>query len=113
MLDFWATWCGPCLQAMPVIDEVVSQFDQDAVMLVAVNQQETAEPIRKTLDRLNINPQVALDIDGVAAARYQANAIPQTVVIDREGKITRLFIGGGPKFAEQLRKAIEVTATKP
>ncbi|WP_161604655.1 TlpA family protein disulfide reductase [Roseiconus nitratireducens] len=109
VLDFWATWCGPCLQAMPVIEETVGEFDSDEVRLVAVNLQETAEPIRKTLERLNISPDVALDIDGVAAARYQANAIPQTVVIDRTGKIVRLFVGGGPKLGDNLRQAIEET----
>lgn len=109
VLDFWATWCGPCLQAMPVIEHAVSEFDSDDVRLVAVNLQETAEPIRETLDRLKISPEVALDIDGVAAARYQADAIPQTVVIDRDGKITRLFVGGGPALADQLREAITET----
>jgi thiol-disulfide isomerase/thioredoxin len=106
VLDFWATWCGPCMQAMPQIDEAVAYFSPDDVMLVAVNLQETPEDIRSTLDRLKLNPAVALDIDGVAASRYQADAIPQTVVIDRDGKIQRLFVGGGPKLKEQLQTAI-------
>ena len=44
VLDFWATWCGPCLQAMPMIEETVSAFDGEEVLLIAVNLQET--PIR-------------------------------------------------------------------
>ncbi|GDY09810.1 MAG: hypothetical protein DWI21_12700 [Planctomycetota bacterium] len=46
-------------------------------------------------------------IDGVAAGKYQATAIPQTVIIDREGKVARLFVGGGPKLADQLRDALQ------
>lgn len=107
VLDFWATWCGPCLQAMPVIDKTVAKFDSQQVMLVAVNMQETADPIRKTLQRLKLSPHVALDIDGVAAARYQADAIPQTVVIDRDGNIARVFVGSGGNLDEQLTAAIE------
>ncbi|MCM2371953.1 TlpA family protein disulfide reductase [Aporhodopirellula aestuarii] len=109
VLDFWATWCGPCLQAMPLIEETVSEFDENDVRLVAVNLQETAEPIRDTLERLKIAPEVALDIDGVAAARYQADAIPQTVVIGRDGTITHVFVGGGPSLAGNLREAITKT----
>lgn len=107
VLDFWATWCGPCMQAMPVIEETVKSFERDDVMLVTVNLQETEDPIRATLERLKLDPKVALDIDGVAAGRYQADAIPQTVVIDQKGKVWRLFVGGGAKLGPQLLEAIE------
>lgn len=108
VLDFWATWCGPCLQAMPMIDETVSKFDAEDVMLVAVNLQENPDQIRATLKRLGLDPVVALDIDGVAAGRYQANAIPQTVVIDRDGIVKRLFVGGGGSLGESLTEAIKL-----
>jgi thiol-disulfide isomerase/thioredoxin len=111
VLDFWATWCGPCMQAMPMIEETVKSFGRDDILLIAVNLQETEEPIRAVLERLKLDPQVALDIDGVAAARYQANAIPQTVVIDQEGNVQRLFIGGGAKLGPQLSEAIEQLVT--
>lgn len=107
VLDFWATWCGPCIQAMPVIDQTVSKFDTDQVMLVSVNLQETADTIRKTLERIDLSPRVALDIDGVAAARYQVDAIPQTVVIDRKGVVRRVFVGSSGDLGEQLATAIE------
>jgi thiol-disulfide isomerase/thioredoxin len=107
VLDFWATWCGPCLQAMPQIDRVTHEFADKGVQLIAVNLQEAPEKISAMLERQKLSPTVALDRDGVVAARYAANAIPQTVVIDRDGKITRLFIGGGPKLGDQLREALE------
>ncbi|WP_236615543.1 TlpA family protein disulfide reductase [Rhodopirellula europaea] len=113
VLDFWATWCGPCMQAMPVIEEAVAEFDPEQVRLVAVNLQESAEDIRNTLDRIGVSPEVVLDIDGVAAGRYQANAIPQTVVIDAEGTVTRVFVGGGSKLGKQLADAIRETLGEP
>jgi thiol-disulfide isomerase/thioredoxin len=107
VLDFWASWCGPCLQSMPQIERAVGQFDDQQVVLIAVNLQETPDVIRSTLERWNLEPQVALDRDGVVAQRYQVTAIPQTVIIDREGKVARLFVGGGPSFEESLQAALE------
>ena len=114
VLDFWATWCGPCLQTMPQIERVTDEFRDKGVRLVAVNLQEGADEIKAMLDRHKLHPTVALDRDGVVADRYAAMAIPQTVIIDREGKVARLFIGGGPRFDETLRTALtEVLEGKP
>ncbi len=109
VLDFWATWCGPCLQAMPQIERVSREFADQGVQLIAVNLQETPAKITAMLERQKLSPKVALDRDGAIAEKYGATAIPQTVVIDREGKVTRLFIGGGPRLGDQLREALQAT----
>jgi thiol-disulfide isomerase/thioredoxin len=106
LLDFWATWCGPCLNAMPQVEEVAREFQDRDVQLIAVNLQEDAKQITAMLERHNLHPTVALDRDGVVAERYAANAIPQTVVIDKEGKLVRLFVGGGPHLGDQLRQSL-------
>jgi len=106
VLDFWATWCGPCLQAMPQVERVTKEFRERGVRLVAVNLQEAPNDIRAMLERNKFDVPVALDVDGVVAERYNATAIPQTVVIDREGKVARLFVGGGPDLGDQLREAL-------
>ena len=111
VLDFWATWCGPCLQAMPQVDSVTREFKDRDVQLIAVNLQESPKQITDMLERHKLELTVALDRDGVVAERYAANAIPQTVIIDREGKIARLFVGGGPHLGDQLRQSIEAVLT--
>ena len=107
MLDFWATWCGPCIQAMPQVEKVAEEFRDQGVQLIAVNLQESPRDINAMLERHKLKVTVALDRDGVVAERYKANAIPQTVIIDREGNVARLFVGGGPQLAEQLRGALK------
>lgn len=107
VLDFWATWCSPCLKTMPLVDEVVTDFSDHDVRLLAVNMEEQPVEIRSTLERHQLDVPVILDIDGVAAARYAVTSIPQTVVIDREGRIARVFVGGGPELVEPLRQALQ------
>jgi thiol-disulfide isomerase/thioredoxin len=113
VLDFWATWCGPCLQALPLVDGVAREFAGQEVELFAINMEEQPDTIKSMLERHKLKMAVALDRDGVVAARYAVTAIPQTVVIDRDGKVARIFVGGGQKTADALRKAIqELTAVK-
>jgi peroxiredoxin len=106
VLDFWATWCGPCLQAMPQVDRVTQEFRDRGVQLVAVNLQETPDQVSAMLERHKLRLTVALDRDGVVAEKYGATAIPQTVIIDGGGTIARLFVGGGPHLGDQLRDAL-------
>jgi peroxiredoxin len=107
ILDFWATWCGPCVQAMPQVERAAGEFKDQNVRLIAVNLQETAEQITAMLERQKLHLTVALDRDGVVADNYKAAAIPQTVIIDRDGNVARLFVGGGPHFEDQLKEAIK------
>jgi thiol-disulfide isomerase/thioredoxin len=113
VLDFWATWCGPCLQAMPQVERVAGEFRDRGVQLVAVNLQETPKEIAAMLERHKLELTVALDKDGVVAEKYGAHAIPQTVVIDRDGNVARLFVGGGPHLGDQLRDALQAALPDP
>jgi peroxiredoxin len=111
ILDFWATWCGPCLQAMPQVEKVAHELEGQGVQLVAVNLQETPDQIKAMLERHKFRMTVALDRDGIVADKYKAVAIPQTVVVNRDGTIARLFVGGGPHFEDQLRDAVKAVLT--
>ena len=97
ILDFWASWCGPCMQVMPTVDKVAAEFADRGVKLVAINLQETPDQVKTALARLGLDMPVALDRDGRVAEKYGATAIPQTVIIDRQGKVARLFVGAAAR----------------
>ena len=107
VLDFWATWCGPCIQAMPELLKLADEFKGREVKFVSINMQEDQASISSVLERMKIHPTVALDIDGVAGERYQVSAIPQIVVIDTETKVADLVIGANPGYIDQLRTTIQ------
>jgi len=106
VLDFWASWCGPCIQTMPLVHDVVTELGTDKIHLVAVNIQETEAKARIAIERLQIDCDILLDSDGQTAAAYNAVAIPQSVIIDRNGNVTHVFVGGGAKFVNEFRTAL-------
>ncbi len=106
VLEFWATWCGPCVDTLPQIDRAVKELEDEGVILVAVDLEETPEAIAAVLERLELDTTVALDRDGVVAHKYAAIAIPQTVIVDGAGDVARLFVGGGRQYEQQLREAL-------
>ncbi|HUG18972.1 MAG TPA: TlpA disulfide reductase family protein [Planctomycetaceae bacterium] len=106
VLDFWATWCGPCMLTMPLMEDAMKSFDPEQVQLISVNLEERPEQVREVLERHNLSPKVALDRDGVVARRYQVESIPQLIVVDKDGTVARLYIGGGQNIVDQFKAAL-------
>ncbi len=105
VLDFWATWCGWCMQSMPEIAAMANEFD-DRVVLMPINLQEDKATITAGLERLGVDQRSAMDVDGAAAEHFGVTAIPQTVIVGADGNVTHVFVGGGPEVVGQLRAAI-------
>ncbi len=106
VLDFWASWCGPCMHAMPQVERIVTDLNRDDILWVGINIQETAQRAQSAIDRLQIQSLVLLDEDGGVGTEYNARAIPLTVVIDKEGLVRHVFVGGGDETLAGIEKAI-------
>ena len=99
------------MQSMPQLDALAGELAGEDVRFYAVNLQEDRDTADAALERINVTTKVVLDIDGAAAEKFGVTAIPQTVVIDREGKVSALFVGARPDFVESLREAVQKALT--
>jgi thiol-disulfide isomerase/thioredoxin len=107
ILDFWASWCGPCVQGLPIMQKVCSSFDQEKVRFVAVNQGENKKTINKFLKNKNLTElTVALDKTSSVGDSFMVKGIPQTVVIDQDGIVRFVHVGFGPDSGSQLKNEI-------
>jgi thiol-disulfide isomerase/thioredoxin len=107
VLDFWATWCGPCIKAIPDVMRVVDAFPEGQVVLCAVNQGETPPLINNFLEKRDWqNLPVALDFAMEVGKSYNVSGIPQTVVIGKDGKVAWVHTGHTDEFRQKLFEAI-------
>ncbi|HEY65307.1 MAG TPA: TlpA family protein disulfide reductase [Caldilineae bacterium] len=106
ILNFWATWCPPCREEMPTLEEVYRDRVRDGLVVLGVNQMEPADRVREFLESLNLTFPVVLDTRGEVARLYRVRAYPTTYFIDRGGVIRDMVIGG-PMSEALLRSKVE------
>jgi peroxiredoxin len=108
VLDFWATWCGPCREGLPHLDKINADFAARGLKTFAVNLKEPKEKAQTFLTEQNLSLPVLLDEQGATAEKYGVSGIPHSVVIGKDGVIRRVFVGFNPETGEaDLRKAVE------
>ncbi len=106
VLDFWATWCGPCVAAMPEQIKTLAQFAGQPVKFIAINQGEPEAPILKFLQQRHWALTVALDQQQEVGKKYGVEGIPHTVIIGPTGNIEYSITGAAPGNAEQMAAVI-------
>jgi peroxiredoxin len=112
VLDFWATWCPPCRASLPHLDELNKEMAAKGVKVFAVNLEEDKDAVKKFIDTTKLTSPVLLDSTGATAQAYGASAIPQTVVVGKDGKIAKVFVGFNPNESPATLKAAVEAAMK-
>jgi peroxiredoxin len=108
VLDFWATWCGPCVRALPELLKATSGFNQNKVALFAVNQGESSKVISNFLKKKQLKAlSVIMDETRMIGGDYKVKGIPKTVVIDQKGIIRHVHVGFSANMGDQLESEIE------
>lgn len=106
LLDFWATWCGPCRQSMPLLEELQNEH-RDELVLLAINLNESDEAVRQFLDREGLNVTVLMDRDGAVGRAYGVTGIPTQVLINPQGETAYRLVGFNSMMIPNFKRIIE------
>jgi len=113
LLNFWATWCGPCRDEMPSMEQLSRSFGGQGLTVVAINQRENAALVARFMKTHNLNFSTLLDADGRVAASYRVYGIPVSYVIDSDGRAIGMKSGSmdwaSPRVVDMFRKLVDET----
>jgi peroxiredoxin len=100
VIDFWATWCSPCVEALDYLQQIHEQYADQGVVVLAIDIEETREEIAPFVADHGYTMTVLLDRDSRVSERYGVQGIPHTLVVDREGELH--YALGGARDVEEL-----------
>ena len=106
LLDFWASWCPPCVESLPHLGKLYGQ-EQDGVTVLAVNLMEDRNAVQAFATAQQLDVPILLDTTGAVAKKYHVSGIPQTVLIGPDGVVKQVFVGLGPDMYDQLSASIK------
>jgi peroxiredoxin len=112
-LDFWASWCPPCLTSLPQLEEMRKQLPSDQFQILAVNVDQDPQKARKFLERTKIGYPTATDPRGTIPASFGIETMPTSFLIDRNGVIRYVHHGFRKGDIESLRERISQLIAAP
>ncbi len=114
ILDFWATYCPPCIEEIPHLMNLQSKYGEDLVVIgLHVGGDEDQPKIPEFMERLKITYPIAYPEDALTAYVFgQETAIPQTAIFDRTGKMVKKIIGFGPAIKTELDQTVAAEIDK-
>jgi peroxiredoxin len=93
-LNFWATWCIPCREEMPAMEQLHQAFQSQGLVILAVNLKESPDQVKAFFDQHRLSFTALLDANGSVFRDYQVMGLPTTYLISREGTLLARGVGG-------------------
>ena len=116
LLNLWATWCGPCREEMPELVAMEEKYKDKGFEVIGLNtDDESPEDIKIFAEKMKLNYQLAYADEKMTSAFVKITrqaAIPQTMIINREGKMTFVVAGGGKRIIKQMKEVVERTVNE-
>ena len=115
LLDFWATWCGPCRESIPHLTQLYKNYQDKGFELIGMNLDKSGEVemVRRFVKSMDIPYPIIMTPEDVAR-NYKITGLPTTVLIDKEGKVREKIVGFNSAIGQQIASRIEeLTSEKP
>jgi len=113
-LHFWASWCGPCREEMPAIQELADKMKGERFQIIMVNTAEDEDTVFEFLASINVELNSLLDVDGQVTEVWKPRGLPSSFLINPEGKIKYQAIGGrewgSPLYINFMKKLLKAEA---
>jgi len=110
MLNFWASWCGPCRQEMPLLENIYKKYNKMGFTLIGVNVEPDSKAAEGFLKETPVSFPVIYDKDSTVSKAYDVSGMPSTVIIDRKGNIRVLHRGYKPgdenEYLDSIRNLV-------
>ena len=110
LINFWASWCGPCRKEMPILEQLNRQYGKRGVVIVGVNVEPDRSAALEWLKETPVSFPVLSDADSHVSAAYHVEGMPNTVILDRKGNVRyvhRSYVPGTEdEYLDQVRQLI-------
>ena len=113
VLDFWATWCGPCRHALPGLKQLQAAYGADKVEVISISEDDDADTWQNFVSQNGMNWTQRLDADHQMMRQYGASALPTYVLIGKDGNVVQQYVGDDPadpileRMGPDLKKSLE------
>lgn len=106
LLNFWASWCGPCRQEMPLLEELYKRYHNLGFTILGVNVDTDSSKANHYLRDIRVSFPILYDTQNTVVKNYNVNAMPTTVIIDKNGKMRFMHQGYKPGYENEYRKEV-------
>jgi len=107
MLNFWASWCGPCRQEMPLLDGISKKYGKMGFVLYGINVDQDTTDAQKVLQKIKVSYPILFDPESKLSSLYKVEAMPSSVFIDKKGNLRFIDRGYAPGDEEKYIKQIQ------
>lgn len=106
LINFWASWCGPCRQEMPLLDQMYQKYSPLGFTLLGVNVEQDSTDAERLLKDTPVTFPILFDAQNQVSKLYDVTAMPSTVLVDRDGKVRYVHKGYQPGYESEYQTQI-------